>query len=76
MERPGRTVHVSRSQAAVAAVLGVAALAGGLAFGLSRGGDDPPPPPAQPARADVVPRGETPAESARVLADWLRARAG
>lgn len=77
MERPSRTIHVTRSQAAVAAVLGVAALAGGLAFGLVRGGDDPPaPPPAQPARADVLPRGETPAESARLLADWLRARAG
>ena len=77
MERPRRTVHVTWSQAAVAAVLGVAALAGGLAFGLARGGDDPPaPPPAQPTRADVLPRGETPAESARLLADWLRARAG
>ena len=77
MERPGRTVHVTRSQAVVAAVLGAAALVGGLGFGLSRGGDDPPAtPPAQPARVDAVPRGETPTESARVLADWLRARAG
>ncbi len=77
MERPSRTVHVTWSQAAVAAVLGAVALLGGLAFGLSRGGDDPPAsPPAQPARADVLPRGDTPAESARLLADWLRARAG
>jgi serine/threonine protein kinase len=72
---PGRTIYVSRRQILVAGVLGAAALAGGLAFGLSRG-EDAPPPPAQPARADVLPRGETPAESARLLADWLRARAG
>jgi len=26
--------------------------------------------------AEAVPRGHTPTESARVLADWLRARAG
>jgi eukaryotic-like serine/threonine-protein kinase len=76
MERPGRAVRVTRSQAGVAALLGAAALVGGLAFGLSRGRDDPPAPPAQPARVDDVPRGETPTESARVLADWLRARAG
>ena len=30
----------------------------------------------QPSRPDVLPRGETPAESARLLADWLRERAG
>jgi eukaryotic-like serine/threonine-protein kinase len=76
LERPSRTVHVTWSQAAVAAVLGAVALVAGLAFGLSRGDGDPAPPPAQPARADVLPRGETPAESARLLADWLRARAG
>lgn len=70
----GRTIYVSRRQMLAAAVLGAAALAGGLAFGLSRD-EDAPPPPAQPARADVLPRGETPAESARLLADWLRARA-
>ena len=73
--RPRREIHVSRNQAAGAAVLGVAALAAGLAFGLTRGGDDSPP-PAQPVRAEAVPRGDTPTESARVLADWLRARAG
>jgi eukaryotic-like serine/threonine-protein kinase len=71
-----RTVHISRTmQIATAAVLGLLALAGGLWFGLSQG-DDSPPPPAQPVRQDVVPRGETPEESARLLADWLRARAG
>ena len=73
--RPRSEVRISRSHATAAAVLGVAALAGGLAFGLTRGDDDSPP-PAQPVRADAVPRGDTPTESARVLADWLRARAG
>jgi eukaryotic-like serine/threonine-protein kinase len=75
IERPRRRIQVTRTQAAVGAVLGVAALAGGLAFGLSFGDDDPTV-PAEPARADVLPRGDTPAESARLLADWLRARAG
>ena len=75
ISRPRREVPVSRAQVAAAAVLGVAALAAGLAFGLSAGSDDSPP-PAQPVRAEAVPRGDTPAESARVLADWLRARAG
>jgi serine/threonine-protein kinase len=72
-----RRIHVSgRAQVGAAAVLGVAALAGGLAFGLTRGSDEPAPPPEQPIRADVLPRGDTPAETARILADWLRARAG
>jgi serine/threonine-protein kinase len=71
----GRSVYVSYRQLLVAAVLGLTALVGGLAFGLTRDGDDPPP-PAEPVRQDVLPRGETPAESARLLADWLRERAG
>jgi eukaryotic-like serine/threonine-protein kinase len=75
ISRPRREVHVSRTQVGGAALLGVAALAAGLAFGLTRGDDDAPP-PAQPVRAEAVPRGDTPTESARVLADWLRARAG
>jgi eukaryotic-like serine/threonine-protein kinase len=76
MSPPGRAVHVSRPmQVAAAAVLGAAALAGGLAFGLTRGDDPPARPPAQPEQIGVIPRGETPAESARILADWLRARA-
>ena len=75
IDRPRRDVHISRNQAAGAAVLGVVALAAGLAFGLTRGDDDSPP-PAQPVRVEAVPRGDTPTESARVLADWLRARAG
>ncbi len=73
---PKRTAGVSWPQVAAAGLLGVAALTAGLAFGLTRGDDDPAPPPAQPVRAEAVPRGETPAESARVLAEWLRARAG
>ncbi len=71
-----RRVHVSGpAQLATAGVLGVAALVGGLAFGLTRDGDAPAPPPAQPGQPAILPRGETPAESARLLADWLRARA-
>jgi eukaryotic-like serine/threonine-protein kinase len=77
MTLPSRTVRVSRrTQVAAAGALGVAVLAAGLAFGLTRGGDGTAPPPAQPARAGEIPRGDTPAESARILADWLRARAG
>ena len=75
ISRPRREVHISRTQLAGAAVLGVAALAAGLAFGLTRGDDDSPP-PAQPVPTEAVPRGDTPTESARVLANWLRARAG
>jgi eukaryotic-like serine/threonine-protein kinase len=72
----GRSVHVSYRQLLVAAVLGLVALLGGLAFGLTRDGDDPEPTPAEPARVDVLPRGDTPSESARLLAEWLRERAG
>lgn len=36
--------------------------------------DTGPPPP--PRRAGEVPRGGTPGDSARLLADWLRERAG
>ena len=76
IEAPKRTAGVSWPQVAAAGLLGVAAVTAGLAFGLTRGGDEPAPPPAEPVLAEAVPRGETPAESARVLADWLRARAG
>ncbi len=41
---------------------------------IQSGGDGGNAPPA-PGRPDVLPRGETPAESARLLADWLRERA-
>jgi eukaryotic-like serine/threonine-protein kinase len=76
LDRPVRTVHVSRRQVALFAVLGAAALVGGLAFGLTRGGDDAAPPAPAPARADTIPRGTTPSETARNLSEWLRARAG
>ena len=69
-------VHVSRrAQVVIAALLGAGALVGGLLVGIGVG-DDSSPPPARPARQDVIPRGNSPAESARNLADWLRARAG
>lgn len=75
MTGPGRTVRISRRlQLALAGALVAAALIGGLALGL-RQDDDPTPPPAQQSRVDTLPRGETPAESARLLAEWLRARA-
>jgi eukaryotic-like serine/threonine-protein kinase len=76
MTPPRWTVRVSRrTQIAAAAALGVAALAGGLVFGLTLGGDGTASPPAQSVPIGVIPRGDTPAESARILADWLRARA-
>jgi serine/threonine protein kinase len=74
MPRP-RTIHVSRR----ALLLILAALATFLiAFGVGYAylGDDDQPPPAAPSRPDVLPRGDTPAESARLLSEWLRERAG
>jgi serine/threonine-protein kinase len=71
-----RTVHISRrALLALAGLLATALIAGGLAFAYAAGGDESPP-PAQPSRPEVVPRGGTPDESARLLADWLRERAG
>jgi eukaryotic-like serine/threonine-protein kinase len=73
---PTRTLHISRrALLAVAALVAAGLLAGALALAYDGdGGNTPPPQP--PPRADVLPRGETPAESARLLADWLRERAG
>jgi eukaryotic-like serine/threonine-protein kinase len=74
---PARARHSSRRVLLAGAVLlgGAALLAGGFALAYDGdGGAEPPPQP--PPRADVLPRGETPAESARVLAEWLRERAG
>lgn len=69
-----RTIHISsRALWAIAAVVAAVLVAGGLAFA-NRGSETPPPAP--PARVDVLPRGDTPAESARLLAEWLRARSG
>jgi eukaryotic-like serine/threonine-protein kinase len=71
-----RTLHVShRALLGVAALLGAVLIAAGLAFAYARGDSQkPPPPPAQ--QQDVLRRGSTPAESARLLADWLRRRSG
>jgi serine/threonine protein kinase len=70
-----RTIHVSRrALLGGAGVLAAALIAGGLAIAYERGGEEAPLPP--PRRVDVLPRGDTPAESARLLADWLRERAG
>ena len=71
------TIHISRrALLALAALVGAGLIAGGLALAYDDddGGTSPPPQP--PPRADVLPRGETPAESARLLARWLRERAG
>jgi eukaryotic-like serine/threonine-protein kinase len=74
---PARTVHISRrALIAIAALLAAALVAGGLALAYDSNDGSESPPPSPPRRVDVVPRGETPAESARLLADWLRERAG
>jgi eukaryotic-like serine/threonine-protein kinase len=74
MPRP-RTLHVSsRALLAILAGLGTLLLAFGLAYAYL-GGEEDQPPPAAPSRPDVLPRGETPAESARLLSEWLRERA-
>jgi hypothetical protein len=67
-------VHISRRALLALGAL-VAAVLIGAGVVLASGGDDAPPQP-PPQRADVLPRGDTPAESARLLADWLRSKAG
>jgi eukaryotic-like serine/threonine-protein kinase len=74
---PRRTIRIShRALLGLAALVAVAVAAGALAFAYVGSGGDESPPPTPTRRADVVPRGETPAESARMLAEWLRERAG
>jgi eukaryotic-like serine/threonine-protein kinase len=75
MRRPG-TIHISRRALfALAGLLAVGLIALGLALAYDGdGGTTPPPQP--PPRADVLPRGDTPAESARLLSEWLLERAG
>jgi hypothetical protein len=70
-----RTVHISRRVLLGIGTLVAAGLIAGGIF-LAGGDDASPPPAAPPARADVLPRGDTPAESARLLAEWLREKAG
>jgi eukaryotic-like serine/threonine-protein kinase len=73
---PGRTIHISyRTLLAIAALLAAALIAGGLALAWRGDGEEPPAPPPE-RRSDVLPRGDTPQESARLLAKWLRERAG
>jgi eukaryotic-like serine/threonine-protein kinase len=70
-----RTIHLSRGGLlALAAVLAAALVAGGLALTYAADGESPAPP--APRRSDSPPRADTPAESAQLLADWLRERAG
>ncbi|HEV3478687.1 MAG TPA: serine/threonine-protein kinase [Gaiellaceae bacterium] len=74
---PSRTIHVSRrALLALGVLLAALLIALGLALAYGGGGDasQQPQQPQQP-RADVLPRGDTPAESARLLAEWLRERA-
>jgi eukaryotic-like serine/threonine-protein kinase len=72
-----RTIHITRrALLAIGALLAAVLIAGGLALAVYDGDGDNPPRSQPPRRADVLPRGETPAESARLLARWLRERAG
>jgi serine/threonine protein kinase len=76
MPRP-RATHVSRrALLAGAAGLATSLIAIGLGYAYLADDDNPRPPASPPERADVLPRGDTPAESARLLAEWLRERAG
>jgi eukaryotic-like serine/threonine-protein kinase len=71
-----RKIHVShRALLGLSALLGAVLIAVGLAFTYV-GGDGQKPPAAPPQQQDVLRRGNTPAESARLLADWLRRRSG
>jgi hypothetical protein len=65
-----------RALLAVVAALAVVLIAFGLGYAYLADGDGPSTPAAPPPRSDVLPRGDTPAESARLLAQWLRERAG
>jgi serine/threonine protein kinase len=77
MPRP-RGVHVSRRMQLVAGVVLGLVLLGLLIGGLVLGGDSrvETSPTETLARPDVLPRGDTPAESARLLSAWLRERSG
>jgi serine/threonine protein kinase len=75
---PGsRMTHVSR-RSLLAGTAGLATLlaAFGLGYAYLGDGESPRRPASPPERVDVLPRGDTPSESARLLAEWLRERAG
>jgi serine/threonine-protein kinase len=83
--RAPRRLHVPRwALIALAILAAIAVLGTSFAIAYTRGDGDDSNPPAQPApsppppsaRPDLVPRGRTPEESARLLAQWLRDRAG
>jgi len=79
-----RRIHLPRWALIALAILAAIAVFGtSFAIAYTRGDDGSPNTPAQPAapgppptRPDLVPRGQTPAESARLLAQWLREREG
>ena len=75
MQTP-RTIRISRT----ILVAGLALLLAVIGLGIAYFGDDEPAPETPPlettARPDVLPRGDTPAESARLLSEWLRERSG
>jgi serine/threonine protein kinase len=71
---PSRTIHISRrALLAIGVLLAAGLIALGLALAYDGDGETSPQQP--PPRGDVLPRGDTPAESARLLAEWLRERA-
>jgi eukaryotic-like serine/threonine-protein kinase len=79
-----RRIHLPRwALIAIAILAAVAVFGTSFAIAYMRGDDGNPSTPAQPAapappptRQELVPRGQTPAESARLLAQWLREREG
>jgi eukaryotic-like serine/threonine-protein kinase len=74
MPRATRIYVPRRVVLAAAALLVALVVSAVLAVVYAR--EDTPAPAPRPARADTLPRGETPAETARLLADWLRDRSG
>jgi eukaryotic-like serine/threonine-protein kinase len=79
-----RRIHLPRRGLIPLAILAALAVFGtsfAIAYARGDGGTQntpaqPAPPPPPPTRPDLVPRGQTPAESARLLAEWLRERGG
>jgi serine/threonine protein kinase len=76
-----RRMHLPRRALIALAILATLAVFGtsfAIAYARGDGGTQnpaqPAPPPPPPTRPDLVPRGQTPAESARLLAQWLRER--